>query len=35
MLTPEIRVAPLDWPVVPGSRPARVTTGTTSPFEVA
>ncbi|MFD0331390.1 hypothetical protein ACFQZC_32715 [Streptacidiphilus monticola] len=35
MLTPEIRVAPADCPVSPGSLPARVTTGTTRPLSVA
>src|SRR5262245_38526865 len=35
MLTPEMRVAPADWPVSPGSRPALVTKGTTSPLGAA
>src|SRR5690348_12650654 len=35
MLTPEMRLAPSDWPVSPTSRPPRVTTGTTRPLASA
>src|SRR3712207_4762771 len=35
MLTPEMRLAPSDWPVLPTSAPPRVTKGTTRPDSFA